>query len=95
MAQVREWYGVIYGTAMGRTWNWYGTWLPIGDPYVISIVFFYGSATYLAEFHMFPIFYGMGFIRLSPIPIPYDLLPLTTLRIWQNAIHTPYLTKWH
>ena len=33
MAQVREWYGVIYGTAMGRTWNWYGTWLPIGDPY--------------------------------------------------------------
>ena len=35
MAQVREWYGVIYGTAMGRIWNCYGTWLPIGDPPVI------------------------------------------------------------
>ena len=73
MAQVREWYGVIYGTAMGGTWNWYGTWLPIEDPLVISFVFFYGIATYLAEFHMFPIFYGMGLIRVSPIPIPYHL----------------------
>ena len=78
-------------------WHCYGTWLPIGDPHGISIVFFYGIAMYLAEFHMFPIFYGMGFIQLSPIPIPYDLWPLIMefLRIWQNPIHSPYLTKWH
>ena len=73
MAQVWEWYGVICGTAMGHTWNWFGTWLPIGDPHVISTVFFYGIATYFAEFHTFPIFYGMAFIQLSPTPIPYDL----------------------
>ena len=29
MAQVWEWYGVIYGTAMGHAWNKYGTWLAI------------------------------------------------------------------
>ena len=49
MAQVREWYGVIYGTAMGRMWNWYGTWLLIGDPHVVSIIFFYGIATYFGK----------------------------------------------
>ena len=47
-------------------------YMPLSSFSFDSIVFNYGIATYLAQFHRFPIVSGMGMIWISPIPIPYD-----------------------
>ena len=47
-------------------------YMPLFSFSVDSIVFNYGIATYLAKFHIFPMVSGMGMIRVSPIPIPYN-----------------------
>ena len=47
-------------------------YMPLSSFSFDSILFNYGIATYLAQFHRFLIVSGMVMIWISPIPIPYD-----------------------
>ena len=56
-------------------------YMPLSSFSFDSIVFNYGIATYLAQFHRFPIVSGMGMIWISPIlrlEAPTMFLPLKT-----------------